>query len=123
MDLITDLPPSKQNGQAYNSLLVIMYRYKEMAQYIPSKKTIDALKLADVVMSKMILRGAGVPRSIVTNQGSLFTSDYWLAQGHYLGFKRNLTTAFYPQSNGQTEQQNQTEEAYLRAYINHLQDN
>ena len=70
-----------------------------MAQYIPSQKTIDALELADVVMRKMILRGAGIPRSIVTKQGSLFTLDYWLALAHYLGFKKNLTTAFYPQSN------------------------
>ena len=38
-------------------------------------------------------------------------------------FKRNLTIAFYPQSDGQTERQNQTVEAYLRVYINHLQDN
>ena len=74
-------------------------------------------------MRKMILQGAGIPRSIVTNWGSLFTSDYWLALAHYLRFKRNLTTAFYSQFNGQTKRQNQTVKAYLRAYINHLQDN
>ncbi len=122
MDFIMDLPPSKQNSKAYNLLLVIMCRYTKMAQYIPSKKTINALKLANIVMRKTILWDAGVPRSIVTHRESLFTSDYWLALGHYLGFERNLTTAFYPQSNGQTKQQNQTVEAYLRAYINHLQD-
>ena len=94
-----------------------------MAQYIPSRKTIDTSKLANVVMLKMILQGAGVPRLIVTDRGSLFTLDYWLALAHYLGFKRNLTIAFYPQSDSQTKQQNQTVQAYLRAYINHLQDN
>ena len=73
-------------------------------------------------MRKMILQGAGVPRSIVTDWGSLFTLDYWLTLAHYLGFKRNLTTAFYPQSNSQIKQQNQMIEAYLMVYINHLQD-
>ena len=48
--------------------------------------------------------------------------DYWSALANYLRFKRNLTTAFYPQFNGQTKRQNQMVEAYLRAYINHLQD-
>ena len=123
MNLIMDLPSSKQISKAYNLLLVIMCRYTKMAQYIPSQKTIDAPKLADVVMRKMILQGAGISRSIVTNQGCLFTSDYWLVLAYYLGFNKNLTIAFYPQSDGQTEQQNQTVEAYLRVYINHLQDN
>ena len=111
MDFITNLPPSKQNGKAYNLLLVIMCRYTKMARYITSKKIIDAPGLANIDICKMILQGAGVPRSIVTNRGSLFTSDYWSALGHYLGFIRNLTTAFYPQSNSRTKQQNQTVEA------------
>ena len=122
MDVNTNLPPSKQNGKAYNLLLVIMGRYTKMAQYILGQKTINTPKLTNVVMRKMILQGAGVSRSIVTDRGSLFTSDYWLALAHYLGFKRNLTTAFYLLSDGQIKQQNQKTEAYLRAYINYLQD-
>ena len=95
MDFITDLPPSKQNRKTYDLLLVIMCRYTKMAQYIPSQKTIDGPKLDNVVMRKMVLQGVGVPRSIATNWGSLFTFDYPLALAHYLGFKRYLTTAFY----------------------------
>ena len=121
MDFITNLLPSKQNEKAYNSMLVIMCRYTKMARYIPSQKTIDAPKLANIVMRKMILQGAGVLRSIVTNQGSLFMLDYWSVLAHYLGILRNPTIAFYPQFDGQTKRQNQTVEAYLRAYINHLQ--
>ena len=121
-DFITDLPPSKQDGKAVNLLLVIMCRYTKMAQYIPSRKTIDASKLANVVMRKMIFQSASVFRSIVINQGSLFKSDYWLALGHSLGFKKNLIIAFYSQSDSQTEQQNQTV-LYPRAYINYRQDN
>ena len=123
MNFIMNLPPSKQNSKAHNLLLVIMCRYTKMAQYIHSWKMIDAPKLANVIMGKMILQGTSIPRSIVTNQGSLFTSDYWLALVHYLGFKKNLTTAFYLQSDSQTKRQKQTVKAYLRAYINYLQDN
>ena len=75
MDFITNLLPSKQNSKAYNSSLIIMCRYTKMVQYIPSQKTINAPKLAKVIMRKMILQGAGILRLIVTNQGSLFISD------------------------------------------------
>ena len=65
-----------------------------MGQYIHSQKTVNAPKLTKVVICKMIIQGAGVPRLIVTDQRSLFTSDYWLVLANYLGFKRNLTAIF-----------------------------
>ena len=63
-----------------------------------------------------------VPSSIVSKQGSIFTSTFWLALCHYLYIKRRLSTAFYPQTDGQTKKQKQTLKQYLRAYMNYQQN-
>jgi hypothetical protein len=65
----------------------------------------------------------GFPRSIVSDRGSLFTSAWWSTFCYELTLKRRLSTAFHPQTDGQTERQNQTLEVYLRAYVNYQQDN
>ena len=121
MDFITDLPPSKKRTKAYDSILVVVDRYTKMARYIPVKKTLTAAELADVFMSK-IHRHYGQPSSIVTDRGSVFTAKFWQSFTHYLKIRRKLSTAFHPQTDGQTERQNQTLEQYLRAYTNYQQD-
>ena len=121
MDFITDLPPSKGRGKAYDCILVVIDRYTKMARYVPTKKTIDAAQLADVFLSK-IVKLHGVPESIVTDRGSLFTARFWSSLCYHLNIKRKLSTAFHPQTDGQTERQNQTLEQYLRGYINYQQD-
>ena len=121
MDFITDLPPSKRRGKAYDCILVVVDRYTKMAHYIPVKKTIDAPTLADVFISK-IVRIHGVPESIVSDRGSIFTSRFWSALCFHLNIRRRLSTAFHPQTDGQTERQNQTLEQYLRGYVNYQQD-
>lgn len=121
MDFITDLPPSKKRGKTYNCILVIVDRYTKMAHYVPSRKDLDAGELADVFVSKYF-RHHGAPASIVTDRGTLFTSKFWSSLCFYLRIKRRLSTAFHPQTDGQTERQNQTLEQYLRAHINFVQD-
>ena len=121
MDFITDLPPSQKRGKAYDSILVVVDRYTKTARYIPVKKTITAAELADVFMAK-IHRHYGQPDSIVTDRGSVFTAKFWQSFTHFLKIRRRLSTAFHPQTDGQTERQNQTLEQYLRAYINYQQD-
>ena len=121
MDFITDLPPSKKNGRAYDCILVVVDRYTKMSRYIPTRKTIDATGLADIFFSK-IHRLYGAPESIVSDRGTVFTAKYWSAFCYQLRIRRRLSTAFHPQTDGQTERQNQTLEQYLRAYGNYQQD-
>ena len=61
--------------------------------------------------------------SIVSNRGSVFTFKFWSSLCYFLSIKRRLSTTFYPQTDGQTEQQNRIIEAYLRAFVNYKQDN
>ncbi len=56
-------------SKSYNLILVIVDRFSKMLQYIPVRNTIDAAQLASILVHKLILRGAGVPSSIVSNRG------------------------------------------------------
>ena len=92
-----------------------------MVHYEPVKVTIDAPGLAEVIID-VVVRHHGLPDSIVTDRGSLFTSKFWSSLCYFLGIKRRLSTAFHPQTDGQTERQNSTIEAYLQAFVNFKQN-
>ena len=92
-----------------------------MVHYKPVKVIINAPGLAKVIID-MVIRHYGFPDSIVTNWGSLFTSKFWSLLCYFLGIKRKLSTAFYPQMDNQTKKQNSTIEAYLRAFVNFKQN-
>ena len=86
------------------------------------KIIINAPGLPKVIMD-VVVRHYGLPNSIITDWGSLFTSKFWFLLFYFLKIKRKLFTAFYPQTNGQTKRQNSTMEAYLRAFVNSKQNN
>ena len=118
MDFVTGLPIlTDWKGDSYNSILVIVDWLTKMVYYKPVKVTIDAPGLAEVIID-VVVRHHGLPDSIVTDRGSLFTSKFWSSLCYFLGIKRRLSTAFHPQTDGQTERQNSTMEAYLRAFVN-----
>ena len=122
MDFVTGLPVSTNwKGESYDSILVIVDRLTKMVHYEPVKVTIDAPGLAEVIID-MVVRHHGLPDSIVSDRGSVFTSKFWSSLCFFLGIKRRLSTAFHPQTDGQTERQNSTMEAYLRAFVNFEQD-
>ena len=77
--------------------------YTKMACYITVRSDIDTPGLAAVFVRKFILAGPGVPDSIVSDQGSVFTSTFWSAVCYHLKVCRRLLTAFHPQTNGQME--------------------
>ncbi len=122
MDFVTGLPISVDwKGDSYDSILVIVDRLTKMVYYVPVKVTIDAPGLVEVIIN-VVVRHHGVLESIMTDQGSLFTSKFWSLLCYFLGIKRKLSTAFHPQTDGQIERQNITMEAYLRSFVNWEQD-
>ena len=123
MDFITGLPPSIEVGQAKASdaILVIIDRYTKVARYIACTKRTDATELARLFF-KYWVKDFGVPADIVSDRGTQFTSHYWSALCYHMKVKRKLSTAFHPQTDGQTERQNQGIEGYLRIYCNQHQD-
>ena len=122
MNFVTGLPISTNwKGESYDSILVIVDRLTKMVHYEPVKATINTLGLAEVIINVVVWH-QGLPNSIVTNRGSLFTSKFWSLLCYFFGVKRRLSTAFYPQTDGQMERQNNTMEAYLQAFVNFKQN-
>ena len=122
MDFVTGLPISTDwKKDSYNSILVIINRLTKMVHYKLVKATINASGLDEVIID-MIVRHYGLPNSILTNQGSLFTSKFWSSLCYFLGIKRRLFTAFHPWTDGQTERQNSMMKAYLRDFVNFEQN-
>ncbi len=76
IDFVTGLPISIDwKGDSYDSILIIVDWLTKMVYYEPVKVTIDAPGLAEVIIN-VVVRHYGVPESIVTDQGSLFTSKF-----------------------------------------------
>ena len=117
-DYIVDLPLS--NG--YDALLVFVDRFTKMMHLIPCNKTADAPLFARMFLDH-IIRLHGIPDSLVSDRGSIFTSHFWKSLTKLLGVNGRLSTSFHPQTDGQTERMNQTVEQYLRIYCNYQQDN
>ena len=117
MDHITDLPRSK----SFDSVLIVVDRLTKMTHFIKANKTDTARTLAQQFLDN-IFRLHGIPKDIVSDRGTLFTSKWWIEFLRLLQVKPNLSTAFHPQSDGQTERINQSLEQHLRLYCDYLQD-
>ncbi len=118
MDFVIGLPISANwKNNSYESILIIVDQLTKMVYYKPVKVTIDVPGLAEVIID-VVVHHHGVPESIVTERGLLFTSKFWSSLCYFLGIKKKLATAFHPQINGQTKKLNSMMEAYLRAFVN-----
>ena len=73
-------------------------------------------------MIKEVVSKRGLPKTIVTDRGSSFTSELWRNFTNTLGIKNNYSTAYHPQTDGQTERVNQILEEYLALYTNYQMD-
>ncbi len=113
----------KGRGRSYNAILVVVDRYTKAARYFKCRKTLDAAGLAEIITRKLVLRGTGVPESVVSDHRPQFTAKFWAAFCYHLCIGRWLSTAYHPQTDGQTEWQNQTFQQYMCAYVNYQQDN
>ena len=118
MDFITGLSPSKLIDIVFDAILVVVIRYTKFARYISSREDWKAKTLGDALIREVWSK-CGLPISLTTDQGSLFTSKYWSQFCYHFKIWLGYSTAFYAQIDGQMEHQNQTLKQYLRNYINY----
>ena len=122
MDFVTDLPASISfEGVEHDALLVVVDRFTKMGHFIPTWKDITTEQLAELFVREVV-RLHGLPTNIVTDRGSVFASEFWTDLLYLLMVSRNMSTAYHPQSDGQTERLNSVLEQYLRSFINFDQD-
>lgn len=118
MDFITKLPES----EGHDMIMVIVDKLTKYAYMIPTTEKIDAKQMASILV-RNIFANHGTPRKITSDRDKLFTSNMWRSFADQIGIEHRLSTAYHPQTNGQTERTNQTLEQYLRHYVNYQQNN
>ena len=110
MDFIVSLP---HTHIGYDSIWVIVDRLTKVAHFLPVKTTNSGARLAELYMERIVCLH-GVPKKIVSNRGTQFTSTFWKKVHDSLGTKLNFSTTYHPQTDGQTERINRILEDMLR---------
>jgi hypothetical protein len=113
MDLVAGLPKTINN---FDSIWVIVDRLTKSAHFLPVNTNCDVGKLTQIYI-KEIIRLHGVPSSIVSYRDPKFTSHFWRSLQKYLGTRLRLSSAYHPQTDGQTERTIQSLEDLLRACV------
>ncbi|MBW0500141.1 hypothetical protein O181_039856 [Austropuccinia psidii MF-1] len=108
MDFITQLPLSNN----FDSIAVVVDRFSKMEIFIPAYGRITSLEFSQIFISHVFSKH-GLPVSIVSDRGSLFVSSFWTNLWQQLKISRDLSTAFHPETDGQTERVNQILEQYI----------
>ena len=123
VDFIVELPPSSDSSTAnvHDAILVVVDRLTKMSLFIPTTTKATSQELARLYV-KHVFSKHGVPSDIVSDRGSTFTSQFTSALALLLNIKLNYSTAYHPETDGQTERTNQQIEGYLRMYTNYQQD-
>ncbi|KAG5727057.1 hypothetical protein E4T56_gene20306 [Termitomyces sp. T112] len=118
MDHIVELPDSK----GFNVILIVVCHLAKQALFIPCHTTNNAPEFAKLFLEHVFSKH-GLPDNIVSDCRPLFVSHFWQSLCRALEIKTNLSTAYHLETDGQTEQVNQTLEQYFCLYVNYLQDN
>lgn len=98
-------------------MLVIIDYLTKIVHYKPIKTTIDVDDVAEII-TNVVVRYYCFPEFIVSDRGSLFTTEFQFLLYYFLGIKQKLPTAFYPRTDDQIKRQNNTTEIYLRTFVN-----
>ncbi|WVZ89679.1 hypothetical protein U9M48_036052 [Paspalum notatum var. saurae] len=112
MDFIVGLSRT-QSG--FDSIWVVVDRLTKVGHFIPVKTTYTGAKLAELYISRVVCLH-GVPKKIVSDRGTQSTSHFWKRLHESMDTKLNFSSAYHPQTDGQTERTNQILEDMLRTY-------
>ena len=114
MDLITALPRSSAGNDA---VAVFVCKLTRSVRYAACRTAISAPQLARVFLDTVV-RQHGLPVAILSDRDPRFTASFWRAFWAQLGTTLLMSTAYHPQTDGQTENSNKTLETVLRSVVN-----
>ncbi|PNX94328.1 Ty3/gypsy retrotransposon protein, partial [Trifolium pratense] len=112
LDFIVGLP----SVQSHTVIFVVVDRLSKAAHFGSLPTHFTAIKVADL-FAKMVCKLHGMPRSIVSDRDPIFLSQFWQELFKLSGTKLRMSTAYHPQSDGQTEIVNKVLQQYLRCFV------
>ncbi|GKA56368.1 putative reverse transcriptase domain-containing protein [Tanacetum coccineum] len=113
MDFITKLP---RTSSGYDTIWVIVDRLTKSAHFLPMRENDSMDKLTRLYLKEVVTRH-GIPVSIICDRDGRFTSNFWRSFQKALGTRLDMSTAYHPQTDGQSERTIQTLEDMLRACV------
>ncbi|GJW85130.1 putative reverse transcriptase domain-containing protein [Tanacetum coccineum] len=113
MDFVTKLPKS---SQGYDTIWVIVDRLTKSAIFMPMRETDPLDKLARMYLKEVVTKH-GIPVSIICDRDPRFSSNFWKSLQKALGTSLDMSTAYHPETDGQSERTIQTLEDMLRACV------
>ena len=113
MDFITHLPTTADGNDA---IMTVVDRLTKMVHVVPTRTTATAPDVAALYFNT-ITRLHGLQKSIISDRDPKFTSKFWEALAKLWDTRLNRSTAFHPQTDGQTERANRVLQEVLRAYV------
>ncbi|WVZ18566.1 hypothetical protein V8G54_005888 [Vigna mungo] len=113
MDFITGLPSS----HGHTSILVVVDRFSKAAHFATLPPQFSAYQVATIFF-EVVGKLHGMPKSIVSDHDPLFLSKFWQELFKASGTQLRMSSAYHPESDGQSEVLNRTLEQYLRAFCN-----
>ncbi|KAJ9555712.1 hypothetical protein OSB04_010326 [Centaurea solstitialis] len=113
MDLITKLPKTPRK---FDAIWVIVDRLTKSAHFLAIRESFTSEQLADLYV-KEVVRRHGVPVSIISDRDTRFTSRFWERFHADMGTRLHFSTAYHPQTDGQSDRTIQTLEDMLRACV------
>ncbi|GJY13975.1 putative reverse transcriptase domain-containing protein [Tanacetum coccineum] len=113
MDFVTKLP---RTSCGHDTIWVIVDRLTKSAHFLPMREDYKMDRLARLYLNEIVARH-GMPISIISNRNSRFTSRFWQSMQEALGTRLDMSTAYHPQTNSQSDRIIQTLEDMLRACV------
>jgi transposase InsO family protein len=111
MDFISALPGDMDTA------LTVTCKASKRVTIIAGKSTWTAVNWAEALLERLLIADWGIPEGIISDRDPKFISEFWRTLFNKLGTKLLMSTAYHPQTDGQSERTNQTVEIALRFFL------